>query len=344
MELTQMKRCGLVFLLLGPLSWGQATNSKSAMTGTEQPPTPAPVVSGATGQESIHEAAGSNVTADKPVITIAGICDRPAAGTGVDSDCRTVISRSQFQQVIDAVQPGMPPRARREFALRYAEALAMTNKAEQMGLDKGAIYEEQMKIARIQVLSQAMKKVIQERASQISDQEINDYYANNATRFEKAEMDRIYVPRSRQLLSVSENHLRDDRQAGPQEPGQAMKKEAENLRARAVAGEDFAKLQADAYQVAGIRSMPPNTTMEVRRTSLPPNHAFVMDLKPGEISAVLADPNGYFIYRLKAREVLPPGQVREEIKATLRSQRMQTEMRAIQDSAVPALDESYFGR
>lgn len=123
-----------------------------------------------------------------------------------------------------------------------------------------------------------------------------------------------------------------------------MKKEAENLRARAVAGEDFAKLQADAYQVAGIRSMPPNTTMEVRRTSLPPNHAFVMDLKPGEISAVLADPNGYFIYRLKAREVLPPGQVREEIKATLRSQRMQTEMRAIQDSAVPALDESYFGR
>jgi hypothetical protein len=69
-----------------------------------------------------------------------------------------------------------------------------------------------------------------------------------------------------------------------------------------------------------------------------------MDLKPGEVSLVLADPSGYFIYRVKTKETLPLDQVREEIKATLRSQRMQDEMRGIPDSATPSLDEAYFAR
>jgi uncharacterized protein YdaT len=293
----------------------------------------------------IHRAEGSNVSPDKALITIAGLCDHPPVGTGVDSDCKTVITRSQFQKVIDAIQPNMSAHARREFALHYAAALVMTKKAEQMGLDKGPIYEEQMKIARIQVLSQALKKVIQERASQISDKEIEDFYENNAARFERAEMDRIYVPKTQQLLSVSEKHLSNgDRQTGPQESEQMMKKEADDLRARAVTGEGFTKLQADAYQVAGIKSAPPNTSVEIRRTSLPPNQVSVMDLNPGEISSVLADPNGYFIYRLKTKETLPQNQAREEIKATLRSQCLQDEMRGIQDSAVPTLDESYFAQ
>jgi hypothetical protein len=69
-----------------------------------------------------------------------------------------------------------------------------------------------------------------------------------------------------------------------------------------------------------------------------------MDLNPGEVSSVLADSNGYVIYWVKKKETLPLDQSREEIKATLRSQRMQDEMRGIQNSATPTLDESYFAR
>jgi hypothetical protein len=67
-----------------------------------------------------------------------------------------------------------------------------------------------------------------------------------------------------------------------------------------------------------------------------------MDLKPGEVSSVLADPNGYVIYKVKAKDTLPLDRAREEIKATLRSLRLRDEMLSIQDSAIPALDESYF--
>jgi hypothetical protein len=69
-----------------------------------------------------------------------------------------------------------------------------------------------------------------------------------------------------------------------------------------------------------------------------------MNLKSGDISSVLADPNGYVIYWIKAKYVLSLDQVREEIKEILRSQRLQDKMRDLEDSATPSLEESYFAR
>jgi hypothetical protein len=103
------------------------------------------------------------------------------------------------------------------------------------------------------------------------------------------------------------------------------------------------KLQADAFRFAGIESIPPITSMIVRRTSLP-DQIFIMDLKPGEISSVLLDPNGYVIYRLSLKNTIPLDQAREEIKSTLRSQHMQDGIHRILDSKAPTLDESYFAR
>jgi hypothetical protein len=336
-----MTRCGLVYLLLGFLSWGLAASSKSA--AAQQFASPPSATLETTDHDRSQESETSKVSMDKPLITIAGLCDKPSADKAEASNCRTVITEAQFEKVIDAVQPGMPARARREFALRYANALVMTKKAERMGLDKGEKYDEQMQVARIEVLSQDLKRVIQEKASRISDKDIEDYYRNNTARFEKAEMDRIYVPKAQQLPSNSDKKLSDaDSQKRAQESEQMMKKEADNLRARAVAGDEFIKLQAEAYQVAGIKSAAPNTSMDIRSTSLPPNQASVMDLKPGEVSSVLEDPNGYFIYMVRTKHTLPLDQARVEIKTTLRDQRMQEEMRAIEDSATPILDETYF--
>ena len=336
-----MTRYWLVCLLLGTLCWGQATGSKVA----QQPEQPAARTTANVKTANLDQPATSNTALDRPIITIVGLCDNPSADKGDAADCKTVITKAQFEKLIDAVQPGMSARARREFALSYADALVMTKKAEQIGLDKGANYEEQMRLARIQILSRDLKKVIQDRALQISDKDIEGYYSNNTARFETAVMDRIYVPKAQQPPSVSDKKLNDaDRQKRSQESGQTMKEEADNLRARAVAGEEFTKLQADAYQVAGIKSAAPDTRIGIRRTSLPPNQASVMDLKPGEVSSVLEDPNGYAIYRVKTKDTLSLDQAREEIKATLRSQRMQDEMRDIQDCATPALDESYFSR
>ena len=51
-------------------------------------------------------------------------------------------------------------------------------------------------------------------------------------------------------------------QNGWKMPTPIMKKEADALQARAVAGEDFAKLQAEAYSFAGLKSTPPRSKIE----------------------------------------------------------------------------------
>jgi hypothetical protein len=328
----------LVFLLIGSFSWGQDIGSKPAQKSAFPAPSTPDAPASDQGQHS-----KANAAPDTPVITIDGLCDNPLADKALASSCKTVITQAQFERVIDAVQPNMPARARRDFALRYADALVMTKKAEEMGLNKGPNYEEQLEVARIQILSKQLGKVIQDKASQISDKDIQNYYYKNTESFEKAEIDRILVPKTLQPPVDSDKTLSDaDRQARSKVSEQTMKSEAENLYARAVAGEEFTKLQADAYQVAGIKRAAPNTSLSIRRTSLPPNQASIMDLKPGEVSSVLDDPNGYVIYKVKTKSTLPLDQAREEIKGTLRALRVQDEMRSIQDSVTPALDESYF--
>jgi PPIC-type PPIASE domain len=328
----------LVCLLFGSFCKGQAANSKCSVPA-DKPAAPAAGSASVSARDQ-SQATNSTVGPDTPVITINGLCE--SSSDAAISGCKTVITRSQFEKMIEALQPNMTARARREFALQYAQALVIAKRAEGMGLDKGASYEEQMKVARIEVLSKELNKAIREKMSQVADKDIEDYYRDNRLKFETAELDRLFVPKTRQQPTSIEKLSEAETPERSQESGEIMKEEAYNLHARAVAGEEFTKLQADAYRVAGIKSAASNTSIAIRRISLPPNQASVLDLEPGEVSSVLADPNGYVVYKLKAKETLPLDQAREEIRVTLRSLRMRDEVNSIQDSAIPALDESYF--
>jgi len=336
-----MARYGLVCLLFPLLAWSQA--SSSAPSAQKQIPGTAATSPQPKGEPP--ESASSNVPPDTPVITIAGVCD-PSTKKTPALECRTQVTRAEFEKVVDAVQPNLPPRNRRQFANRYASILAMSIKADEMGLGKGPEYEERMKLARMQVLASALSKEIQEKASEISDKEIDDYYKNNSDKFEQAELLRIYVPKTQQTAAAQDKKTptEEEQKKRTEQGEQAMKAEADKLRARAAAGEDFNKLQAEAFQVAGIKSTAPNTSMgNVRRNVLPPSQASAMDLKPGAVSPVIADQSGFFVYKLISKGTVPLDQAREEIKGTLRSQRLQEEMKSVQESATPTLDEAYFG-
>jgi PPIC-type PPIASE domain len=335
-------RVVLVSLVLGLLSWGHVT-CLTAASADQDVADSASAGPRADRSEQGQQAKASGVARDAPVVTVNGLCDTPSGSQIAVSDCKTVITQSQFETLIDAVQPNMPARARREFALRYAEALAMSKVAEEMGLDSGAVYEEQIKIARMQVLSKALKKAVQEKFSRVSDEDVEAYYKNNIERFEEAGLDRIYIPKTQQPHTLADPQLNDANKRNPSlGPEQTMKAEADELRVRAVAGEEFANLQADAYRVAGVKSSTFNTNLKIRRISLPPDQVSIMDLKPREVSPIMADGGGYVIYKVKTKDTLPVDQVREEIKAILRAQQIQEEMNRIQDSVTPTLDEEYF--
>jgi parvulin-like peptidyl-prolyl cis-trans isomerase-like protein len=337
-----MTRYGLVCLLLGALSWGQASKSNSA-PWTQKGALPSATPQSTAPAAKPAAAPPADLPPNTPVITINGLCENPPADKSKVTDCKTVITRAEFEKLIEAVQPAMPAGVRKQFATNYARALVISQKAEQMGLDKEPDFEAHIRLARIQVLSQAYNKAIQQKASQISDKEIEDYYRANTAKFEQADLDRIYVSKTQQQPASEAQASAAEQQKRASDSEAAMKAEADELHNRAVAGEDFTKLQAEAYQAAGIKAVAPNAGMvKVRRTTLPRGQAGVMDLKPGEVSDVIGDQNGYYIYRMKSKQVLPLDQAREEIRDALHSERMQDEIKAVRESATPHFNESYF--
>lgn len=324
----------LVCLLLASLAWGQA-------------PSPSPAQAPAPSSNASAPAAApapAEIAPDAAVITIKGVCPDSTATDKSSADCKTIITRAEFEKILSAISPnGVPPAARKQLATRYAMALAMASQAEKAGLDKGPRYEEMIKLSRMQVLSQLLNQSLQEKAGQVPDSDIEDYYKKNEANYQEVSLQRLFIPRTKQapksavkLTAAQTKKQQDDGEA-------AMKVEAVALQKRAAAGADLAKLQAEAYTFAGIKAKPPNTDMgKIRRTALPPAHNFVMDLKTGEVSKLISDPGGSFVYKVGEKDTLPLEKVKQEIHNTLRGQRAQESMQAMQKSAQPELNDSYF--
>ncbi len=316
----------LACLLLGGLVWGQAANP----VASPQKPADAKPVEAPT------------VPPDAAVITITGVCDQSAAAK--NADCKTVVTRAEFDEIVAAIGSNMPAAARRQLATRYANALAMSQKAHEMGLDQGPKYEQLMKLQKLQVTANLVSQAVQQKASEVSDKEIEDYYNKNLAAYQDATFERLFVPRSKQLDPPKEKLTAAESTQRTEDANAAMKKEADALQARAVAGEDFGKLQADAYAFAGLKSTPPVQKLnKSRRNSLPPTQAAAFDLKPGEVSPVIADMSGYFVYKLVEKDTLPLTQVHDEIFGSLKSENVTAAMQALQRSATPQLNDDYFG-
>jgi parvulin-like peptidyl-prolyl isomerase len=321
----------LVCFIFGTLAWAQGAKSPVP------PQKPAATVSSANTPDT------TQVPLTAAVITIPGTCDGQEAGKTKASDCKTVITREEFEQLLNAVAAGAPPATRRQLATRYANGIVMAHQAHEMGLDQGPRYQELLKITRIQVLSQELVKHLQERSSTISDTELEDYYRSHGPAYQEAEVQRLYIPRTKQA-DPKEKLTGEDAKKRDQDSQDEMKKEADNLRTRAAGGEDMDALQKEASKTAGLAGSTPNTKLgKVRRTTLPPEQSSVMDLKAGQVSEVFASPGGYFVYKILASDVLPLEKVREEIRGTLRSQRMKDSMAAIQQAVTPQLNDQYFG-
>ncbi len=321
----------LCWLCLSAAAWAQAAKPVAR---------PAPPKATATAAPATKAAAGTTVAPGTPVITIAGLCDKPSAAKA--AECKTVVTRAEFEQLVNTVAPTIAPAARKQLATQYGMALVMVHKAHEMGLDQGPKFQELMRVARIGVLTKELSQSLQDEAGHISDKEVEAYYHSNGAEFQEVELQRIFIPRSKQVVESRDKPADEAAKKQEQESEDAMKKLAEALRARAVAGEDFEKLQDEAIAASEMKGKPPTKLGKVRRTSLPPDQAAIFNLKPGETSQLISTPNGYLLYKVGEKDTLPLDKVQAEISSTLRSQRMQDALQKIQQSATPELNEKYF--
>ena len=365
-----MGKSWLVCVLLGALAWGQAPSTAppapgapSAKPGAQTPPA-APADTSA------------SVPADAAVITIKGVCaatPKPTAAKGAaatpakptapktsSAECKTVVTKAEFEKLANGVAPNVTPQLKKQLASVLPKFIAMSTEAKKKGLDKTPQYEQTLKFAKMQILSQQLQRSIQDESAKVPDSELQDYYKEHKADFEQYNLDRLFVPRTKQDMEAAgeeeksdkDEKLTDEQQKAKQaeekakmeEAEQAMTKLAESLRTRAAAGEDFVKLQKEAFDAAGMKIESPTVNLpSVRRNGLPPQHAAVFDLKQGEVSQVINDSGGHYIYKVNSKQDLPFDQVKSEIHSTVQNQRMREMMEKVSTSFKVETNEAYFG-
>jgi hypothetical protein len=263
------------------------------------------------------------------VITVHGFCvDATVSST---LPCDTVITRAQFDKLAEALQPDMPRPLRLKVATSYAHMMRMATAAEKRGLDKTAAFAEELRYARLQLLSQDLVQVLRKEAQNISATDVAEYYDGHRRAFERATLERIFVPGSKPVPEAFRASESPD-----------LEELAQALRVRALEGESPEALQVDAFKAAGVSVTNPHTKMEnVLRDSLPPSHESVMDLRVGDVSEVLSDPGGgYFIYKMIGKRTPALEDLAPEIRKRISSQRYQDSLKSFEGDVV--FNDAYF--
>jgi len=373
-----MGKSWLLFVCLGTLAWGQAQPAApAAQPAPAQDPaqvTPHP----APNAKTKAEAPAVEVAESAAVITIKGVCaatpktaassktaaGKTAAAAKKPADCETVITRAQFEKLAKALQQGPNPlnaQQKRQLASQLPSVIAMSEAAKKKGLDKSEGYQETLKFVKMRILAQRMQDSVREEADKVPPEKVAAYYKENPEAYEQFSLDRLFVPKMKQpstenkeeakeeaketKLTEEQQKAKEAAEKANQEKGeQELNALADSLRARAAAGEDFIKLQKEAFEAAGTRVDNPTVNLpKVRRTGLPQGHAAVFELKVGEVTAVISDNGGHYVYKVVSKEVLPLDQVKEEIHNKLKAERLKETMDKYNNSYQTVTNEAYFG-
>ncbi|HYM79732.1 MAG TPA: peptidylprolyl isomerase [Candidatus Dormibacteraeota bacterium] len=356
-----MRKSWLLCVLMGTLAWGQAPSAP--------PPQPAQAPAAPADMSA-------SVPATAAVLTVNGVCpaapkpaaakdaaakpaaEKAAAAKPAAADCKTVITKAQFEKLASAVAPNTTPQQKRQLAAVLPRVMAMSAEAKKQGIDKTPQFDEYMKFVKMQVLSNQLQRKIQEDAAKISDADIEKYYKDNPQTFEQYNLDRLFVPRTKQVeseakedddkdekLTDEQKKAKEDAEKAKAEQGEkAMATLADDLRARAAKGEDIAALQKVAFDAAGMKIESPTVNLpSVRRTGLPQAHTAVFDLKLGEVSQVISDSGGHYIYKVNSKSAMPLDQAKNEIHGKLQNDRMREKMEKLNNSFKVDANEAYFG-
>jgi hypothetical protein len=366
-----MRKSWLMCVLIGTMAWGQAQPGAAPAQANPSQPNPGQAMPGQPPTESKPPV---EVPMTAVVLTIKGVCPATAAGASKTAavgksatpaaaakkpaDCKTEMTRAQFEKIAGGLSANVTPQLKRQLEQALPRFMAMSEAAKKKGLDKSPRYLETLKIAKMQILTTELQRQVQEEADKISPEKVEEAYKKSPEAYEQFSLDRLFIPRYKQVqaedkdeekegekLNEEQQKVKEAAEKARQEKGeQDLNALADSLRERAAKGEDIVKLQKEAFEAAGQKVESPTVNLpKVRRTGLPPAHAAVFDLKAGEVSAVISDNGGHYVYKVVSKEVLPLDQMKDEIHNKLKNEKQKAMMDEYTNSFSSVPNEDYFG-
>ncbi len=296
----------------------------------------------------------SPIAPDATVITLDGICDnepysiaKPAAPSKVadagkpaaeaNGGCKSVITRADFEYLVKVANPKVVPRDAIKFARFYSDQLAYAHEARELNLEKDPDFETILKFTYLQVLSKKLSNRKMHDAD-VPDAEVEKDIKEHPEKYEQVDLLQIAIPKAKQHADQTGSApAKVDAAAEEVE----MKAEAEKIRSRAAAGEDFQGLQDEAYKVAGYD---PDESPDVEvgqdtRDQVPEEfRKLVFDLPPGKVSELISAEGYWHLFEVRSKKMMPVARA----KAIAVNQRFHDSMEALKATVKLQFNDAYF--
>jgi peptidyl-prolyl cis-trans isomerase C len=256
------------------------------------------------------------------VVTFKGTC--AVAGK---TDCVKSLTKAEFDRIIAAVNPELKAEQRRGLASEYLQVYVLANEARRAGIDKDPIFAQRMQLEEMKSLAAAYSELVRKQLKP-TDAEIDTYYAENRDRFEEMQLRALILPKT----------------IGKESRPTETKAIAEQLQARAAAGEDLDKLQTEGTLAVKSEGAAPNTDLGWRgRGRLGPFEKQITALKAGQVTSILEDNERWYIFKVTSKRLVPLANVKSDIENAIVNDRFNAGLFKLLQGVHVDLDPQYFG-
>src|SRR6267154_577005 len=142
---------------------------------------------------SIAARSQQNPEPAQPIITVTGLCDSAPP-------CTAAVTREHFERLMTALNPNgqaVSASARQNLGQTWAEYLALDAAAKKAGLENTPEFHELMDWVRLRTAAEVYRRSLQEKFRAPSPQEIEAYYKQHLSMYERVRLSRIFLPRAK---------------------------------------------------------------------------------------------------------------------------------------------------
>lgn len=248
----------------------------------------------------------------------------------------TEVRQSEFEAAVKSIPEQYQAYAagpgKRAFAEDFVRMKLLAESAEKAGLEKDPATAAQLRLLRMNALANAQLAKMNETVK-LSEVDVQKSYEEKKATLERA--------KARHILIAFKGSAAQ--QAGKKELTEAeAKAKADELRAKLVAGADFAVTAKAESDDVGSGANGGDLGSFTRGQMVPEFDKAVFDGKVAEISPVVRTDYGFHIIQVQERNATPIAEVRAQIEEELKQKKLQQTIDAMKDAAKPTYDEAYF--
>jgi hypothetical protein len=218
----------------------------------------------------------------------------------------------------------LAPAERRREAESYTNLLVLSELARKRGLDKTAEMQDRLRLQQQRLLASAAYRELVQQANEVPQASLEQYYRDHSSDFDQLHLQRLFV-----------------RSAGPNDV-QTARTKAEDLHKRAAAGADFDQLAKELANSTSPVSSDIGLHTPGTLGMTPENSSAVFRLQPGQVSAVLQEQGGFFLYKATERKHMTLAEATPMIRQKLMSERLNQAMEQAKHALGVQLNSGYF--